>query len=119
MSVKILSDAGKESKGEVFVQAFPPRERLFRALKFLGLGWGAAVVAVFIPLLHFVLVPLFLILGPVAAVWAYGQASVVLGGLGLCPNCGASLPIERGPDRWPLDDLCTQCRERVKIEKMG
>lgn len=119
VSVKILGDDGKETRGQVYVRTFPPRERIFRALKFLGLGWGAAVVAVFIPILHFILVPLFLIAGPAIAFWAYGQTSVVLGGQGTCPHCGASLPLERSADRWPLDDLCSRCRNRVKIEKMG
>ena len=114
--VKVQGD-GKESPGEVFVESWSPRVRLLRALKFLGICWGAMVVAVFVPILHFILVPALFIAGPIVAAVIYQQPSVVLGGFGACPYCGQEMQIVRSRDRWPLDDLCDHCRRKVTILK--
>jgi hypothetical protein len=114
--VKVQGD-GKESSGEVFIESWSPRVRLIRALKFLGICWGAMVIAVFIPILHFILVPAFFVAGPIVAAIIYQQTSVVLGGFGICPYCGEEMSIVRSRDRWPLDDLCDHCRRTVAIQK--
>jgi hypothetical protein len=109
-------DRVKQTVGEVRVQSFNSKDRLKRAFKFLGIFWGAGLAAAFIPLLHFVLVPLLLIIGLVASLTAYSATSVILGGGGPCPECGANLPIARMANKPPLTDLCTQCRRNVILE---
>jgi hypothetical protein len=117
IGVRIGSERDKRvSEGEIRVQFWDKRERTFRALKFGGLCWVVALISVVLPLVHFVLVPGFLIAGPVVAYILYGQESVVLGGQGTCPYCSAALPIVRTAFRFPISDLCAQCQSRLVIE---
>lgn len=80
--------------------------------------WGAAIVAVFIPFLHFFLVPGFLLAGPVVVFVLMGQESVILGGEGTCPHCKADLPIARASHRFPFSDLCTSCQCSVTVDQL-
>jgi hypothetical protein len=88
-----------------------------RATQALGLCWAGALVTLFIPIAHFVLVPACLLAGPAVAWHRYQQASVVLGGTGTCPACQSDLEIVRSADRWPLEELCTQCQQQVTIAR--
>ena len=65
-----------------------PSRRLARALGVLALCWGAALVAVFIPVAHFVLVPGLAIAGVVWAILRMRQREQILRIRGTCPRCG-------------------------------
>ena len=67
------------------------RGRLMAALKALGGCWLAAVAAVFVPLLHFILVPSLLLLGPAMFFWKLGEHVTLLSADGPCPACGAPI----------------------------
>ncbi|MCM2277621.1 MAG: hypothetical protein NDJ89_06050 [Oligoflexia bacterium] len=101
--------------GELWLREWTRRERMLRALKFGGGSWGLALVSVFLPLLHFVLVPAFLIAGPLVAFFVFNQESLVLGGKGKCPHCGGDFSIRRGAPRFPISDLCTRCQRTVLV----
>lgn len=68
-----------------------PRERTVRAAQGWVLCWGAAIVAVFIPLLHFVLVPALLIAGPLVARARWQERATVRGLRAKCPGCEAEI----------------------------
>src|SRR4051812_39604493 len=110
------SDGVKTASGEIQIQYWNKKERTLRALKFGGMCWGGAVVAVFMPLVHFVLVPCLIIAGPIMFFFVADRESVVLGGVGVCPGCSAALPIARAAVKFPLSDLCTSCQSTVKID---
>lgn len=61
--------------------------RLVRAGVMLASLWGAALVCVFIPVLHFVLVPTLAILGPVFAVLRLTERVSLVEVRGACPRC--------------------------------
>jgi len=67
------------------------RGRLMAALKALGGFWLAAVAAVFLPLLHFILVPTLLLLGPLMFFWKLRESVTLLGADGPCPACGVPI----------------------------
>lgn len=114
-AVKIQIASMQDTLGEVRIQYWNQRTRLLRASKGFGLALLLAIGAVFIPILHFVLVPLLLLSIPIVAIYFYRQESVVLGGTGQCPKCLQSFTIVRSPNRWPLEDLCECCHEVLKI----
>src|SRR5579871_1416321 len=116
-AVQIVDRSARVAVGEVRVQVWDKKARTRRMLKTWGGCWLAALFFVPIPIAHFVLVPGFFFGGLVAAVYISGQKSVVLGGQGTCPSCGKPLKIVRGPDRWPLSDMCSECQAMVTIEK--
>ncbi len=116
-SVQIAGERGEPpTSGQVQVLFWSKKERTLRALKFGGMCWGAAVISVIFPLVHFVLVPGFLLAGPIVVYLVMRQESVIVGGEGTCPRCKAALPIARTSYRFPFSDLCTQCQSSVKVE---
>ena len=117
ISVRIKGLKGLVTEGTIQYRTWEDRERTLRALKGLGLAWGAAAVAVFIPLLHFVLVPVLLIAGPILAVTLVGQKEIILGGNGICPDCKLAFHIARMAATWPASDICNHCHSRLKIER--
>ncbi len=101
----------------VEVQMWGLPQRRLRCLRTLGIWWGLALVSIAVPILHFILVPLFLLIGLVAAPVAMQRKSMVLGGKGRCPFCAEPFVIVAHPDRWPLRDICTACHRHVSIER--
>lgn len=114
--VRLTENGEKFSDGKIQVQFWNKKERTARALKFGGLCWGGAVIAVILPLVHFVLVPGLLIAGPLLAWNILSKESVVLGGEGSCPNCGKTVAIARAPFKFPILDLCTNCHRELRVE---
>ncbi len=118
LPVKITSDRdGRTASGEIWIIEWDGRERLLRALKICGALWIASIASIVVPILHFVLVPLFFILGPGAAYLVFQQRSKILGGEGSCPQCQVSLRLEGGPLKFPLADLCTHCQTTLSISQ--
>lgn len=116
LAVELSEAHHKRTQGKAYLRSWNQKERLWRGGKgWLG-AWLIGVVAVFLPILHFVLVPLFALLGPFAGFYFYSQTSVILGGVGECPSCGKELEIAKSKPQWPLEDLCLHCRESVTIE---
>lgn len=114
----VIDANGKTSSGKIRIQYYNREQRIARALKVWGICWGAALVAVFFPIVHFVLVPVLFLTGLIAPIFIYTRESKVLGGEGLCPECRSPLPLEGGSNEWPLSDLCSACRTNVVIQKV-
>ena len=79
--------------------------RLRRALQALAITWGCAILAVFLPVLHFVLVPLLLLGGPLIALQKWGEHVSLLRAEGACPACAAAQSHE----------LNTAAQERIVL----
>jgi hypothetical protein len=114
--VRLSALGGRESFGEVRVQRWSSRDRAVRAAKVWAACWALAVVSVFVPAAHFILVPAFLAAGPIAGYFTARTRSSVLGGRAPCPACGEVLLVAGGREEWPLDDVCGACRVQVVIE---
>ena len=90
--------------------------RVSRALRVLGGLWGAALLAVFIPIAHFVLVPTLVVLGAVLGALRLRQDRVIVRVVGPCPRCGRA-------DEFPLDTrrvtsqrlTCPGCHSNVDL----
>lgn len=113
----LIVGSDRKEPAQVFVKSWSKGEIAKRAFKAWGFWWLLAAVSIFIPLLHFVLVPLFLLIGLVAPLLVSVQKTVVLGGQGTCPFCSETFEIIKCSDRWPLHDVCGACRRHVTIEK--
>jgi len=102
----------------VHVRLFALRDRLLRAAR-VGMLWAlAATLALFIPVLHFVLVPAFLLIGLGLGVRALNKHSVATLAQGTCPACAqaveTSLPGQAPTSQ--LWSLCPHCDERLRID---
>lgn len=107
---------GKKSVGIVEMKYFDKDLRTSRALKVWGGFWGGAFCAVFIPVVHFVLVPTLFLVGLVYPFIIYFQKSQNWGGRGRCPECDKILPISSKSNRWPLKSKCVVCGTESVIQ---
>jgi hypothetical protein len=118
VKVELVTPQGNSEKktlGEVITQHWEQKERTERALKSLGLFWGIAIFCIIIPIAHFILVPSFLLAGPIVAYFTYSQSDIIQGGSGPCPNCQKPFKVARMKIKWPLNDVCSECHAAVKI----
>jgi hypothetical protein len=100
----------------VTVRLPTPGQRLVRAAKALGTFWAIAAGCVFVPGLHFVLVPTFGVVGLVAAATRLRDRRTVAGVHGVCPRCGSEQDFAAGnrlATTWVLD--CPACHTNLQL----
>ncbi len=114
--ILLRDNVGKTADGELYSTRYDPGDRIQRALLRLALLWVLAGVSLFIPLVHFVLVPGFLIAGPVVAVLAYRSSQARDRAEGKCPVCGKEVSIKlEAKDEIPKWTYCPACNAALKI----
>jgi predicted RNA-binding Zn-ribbon protein involved in translation (DUF1610 family) len=92
-------------------------DRMRRAARAWAGCWGAAVVAVFLPVLHFVLVPSLLVGGPLYAMVMMRERVTVLGADGACPACGAEQhPRMKTGASDRMEFRCESCRRALALK---
>jgi hypothetical protein len=90
-----------------------------RVVRAVGGGlacWGLALLSVFIPLGHFILVPAFLIAGPVLFAMRLTEGVSLLGARGPCPVCGVDQSFtEKGRLLTPHPVRCSACSRQLAL----
>lgn len=117
VTVRSRSDLEKISTADVEIISLNSSSRMMRALKGLGICWAIAVFCVLIPILHFVLVPAFLLIGIVMFIQQWGQKFYFVSGSIRCPGCQTEMKLKEGAFDWPKREICTGCRSDLRIEK--
>ncbi len=115
--VRLIARNGSEVKLVVYRCSLRNGERAVRAFTALGICWALAAVTILIPVAHFVLVPGFLLAGPIAAWVRYRPRSLVLGGVGACPGCEAEVVVPSQAEHWPLSATCDGCMESLELRE--
>ena len=87
------------------------------ALKKLAIFWGIALVSVLLPVVHFVLVPLFFFLGFFFAYRGFKSEGQVLSGETTCPHCGTKVVVKKQELAWPITEICQGCARVVRMER--
>jgi len=91
--------------------------RLRRALQGLFGCWLAAIVAVFLPLLHFILVPSLLLGGPVFALIRWAEPVTLVSARGTCPGCGQEIVLDVAQRASsPMGIRCDHCSRTVQLD---
>jgi len=104
------------SHATVTVVAPTPGQRVKRALRPLGVCWGIAGGAVFLPILHFVLVPTFFISGLAVALTRLRERRTVARVRAACPRCGVEQDFASGhrfAQAWSLS--CPACHSNLEL----
>ncbi len=114
--VKLTKGNLPETNGQVKLITWDKNERVWRASKALMICWFLAVGGILIPILHFVIVPFFLLLGPLLFFVLYSESKGQLGGKGICPECKKEFDIEPGKKTFPFDDVCNHCKAHSQID---
>lgn len=115
-AIIIKGNESAASVAELHSRSFTPGERMGKAGKILGISWLLALITAFIPIAHFVLVPLFFIAGPVLAVMKYKTETEVEKAHGVCPECSQSVDIVLDPkDKLPKRTYCPACNKPLQL----
>ena len=91
-------------------------ERMNRMLKISGLLLLAAIVAVFVPILHFVLVPGLLLAALFMGTMTWLDCAEVLRGEFPCPQCQKTNTLSRQSESFPSNVRCTHCYFTLKLD---
>ncbi len=107
---------GKDSLGSMDVRLIGVGDRVLRALRSLAWCWLFAVITVLVPILHWVLVPCLLLLGPILAIRAFGFDRQVFGGGGACPACRSPIHFPRAAHPDSFTAACHVCRSSLNVQ---
>lgn len=115
---KIQADinSDKVEYGIAKIRSYSQQERTLNAFKTLGLFWGLAVLSVFLPVLHFVLVPLFLILGIVLALKKQNLSYQLESGEIKCPGCGTLVHLNSSSFQDFHSEICQSCAVVLRVK---
>jgi hypothetical protein len=113
--VVIRSYDGRISAGAMDVREMSLGLRVGRALKALGICWMFAVIAVLVPILHWLLVPSLVLLGPIVAARAFSHERQVCGGGGPCPVCGSPIVFHHSAHPGSFNQPCRVCRLSLHV----
>lgn len=105
------------ARGAAQIRHFSSAERLRRATVRALAALVVTGVTVAIPLVHFISVPIGLIVTVIITAKAFGQESVIEGGEARCPYCGAAISLVRRPERYPFLERCGECSREATVEK--
>jgi len=117
--IDIQDDNDNTTEGTLHYTAFNSADRLTRAVTILVICWALAIVTAFIPIAHFVLVPAFLLAGPIMAFLRYRQADAKETVEGECPRHNGPFTIKlEATDKLPKWTYCPECNGGIQfIEK--
>ena len=104
------------SHAEVSVARLTPGQRLTRGFRGAGTFWAIAGACIFIPGLHFVLVPSFFLIGIVTGAMRVRDAETVVRVHGVCPRCKFEQDFTAGnrfAPTWRLD--CRACHNHLEL----
>ena len=90
-------------------------ERLARAGKSLGIFWVCAVAAIFIPIVHFFLVPSLLLAGLFFAANGYSDSLRLKSKDFQCLKCGTNLSLPSVSDQFPKWGTCSNCASEHQL----
>ena len=114
--VQFVDGDGKTADARLHTTVYDSGDRIRRALGRLTLLWAIAGVSLFIPLAHFVLVPGFLIAGPVVAMMVYRSEQARERTDGRCPVCEEEISIKmEARDEIPKWTYCPACNVALQI----
>lgn len=116
--VYLQGNDGDRQAGSLQTTRYDQGDRLKRALQRLAFFWLLAGITLFIPIAHFVLVPGFLIAGPVVAYLTYQTEAVRNHTSGTCPACGKEITLAMdAKDTLPKWTYCPDCNAPLQICK--
>lgn len=114
--IQFNDNDGHSATAVMQTTVYESSDRITRAAVRLGACWAAAGVTLFIPLAHFVLVPAFLIAGPVMAVSAYRTSQARDHATGSCPSCSEDVEIKlEADDELPKWTYCPRCNAPLQL----
>jgi hypothetical protein len=109
----------KPTTATAMVRAWSMFDRVKRTVIGLVLTWLAAGVAIFFPILHWVLVPGLLLAGPVVAIFRFTEQKQLMSMKGSCPRCKVDRDFPLGGLRFngPRTFTCDGCGNLIELQQ--
>lgn len=119
IKVKHRTNASMFYSTHIQIKPLTAQQRFLLGSKFLAISFVAALFFVLIPILHFILVPLALIVGLVMFIQGLSTQEYRLETHLICPQCQKNFTLKAAPqNRWPIKENCPECRAEIIIEKL-
>ncbi len=113
--VQVRSYTGKGSQAEIVVLTYSMVKRVIRTAGTF-FGWIAvALLSLAVPIVHFVLVPTFLVIALWHSMLRMRTKAMVSEGWGTCPECGARFTISAKPLQAPFVETCDGCQRELEV----
>jgi len=108
-----------DSEAELIIIFRSRLGRIFRGGLVFIAGLLVTALSALIPVIHFILVPLCLIVTLVATLFAGMNAKLIAGGQGTCPYCTAKVRIFQR--RWTAAfiDRCEACSKQFEVRSLN
>lgn len=116
----ILTEArGKITQGEIERMTWTDADVRKKSFRFGGTVLLFALLMIPIPIVHFAAIPVALLGAPIVfvAVYKLYSGASEIKGRAPCPSCGAVVNLDFQIDRWPIHEVCPQCRDSYVIDK--
>ncbi len=111
-------NADKSVSAEAQVIHLSMGDRAAGAAKILGAWLAGGVVCIFVPILHFFLVPASILIGIALSIrqlkLEYRLADVSLN----CPECGKAVTVDSKSFEWPKRVPCGSCQKMILIREL-
>lgn len=110
VTVRVVDSERRPRPAVFIVHRMTWQERLLLGLNRLGIVWAIAVIAVAVPVAHFVLVPALLLAGPISAALAARRDVRLVAGQALaCAKCAGRIVVDGEHVGWPVRLDCGAC----------
>jgi hypothetical protein len=103
------------TQGKITKVEFDKKDRTRNALRTFGMLIAFTFCSIFVPILHFILVPVLFIASFVFAMDKVNEMARNEGGSGECPKCHKPIEIVKSKYQERLTDTCAACHEDVVI----
>jgi len=115
-AVEIKDDSNNVSQGTLYFTSFTKADRTSRAIKIWIICWVLAILSIPIILAHYILIPAFLIAGPVMARSRLKQATEMEKVDGHCPHHDGEFTLKmEKTDLLPKWAYCPECDKGIQI----
>ena len=105
-----------DSVVEMEIVRFTSRERFNKTLTWFGAFLGLGILTAFIPVIHFVAVPSFVVLALGALIFVPTIKEKVHRTSFTCPYCQKTASLQRPSLSPPFRDSCPECRQLLYVE---
>lgn len=117
LNLPLRAYGAKPTAARVELDVLTPTDRLKRAATILGISLVAAMIALPIPLVHFVFVPGVLVAGIVLSIVRLRQGEIFRSASGPCPYCATEQSFTvMGRFRLPKKLHCEACHRQLVLE---
>lgn len=115
LPVILTSSSAKVTQGMITVQHRTFSQKVSKAVMFGIGGTIISAVLVAIPLLHFILVPIGLLVTGSLVIKALNQNSFIGGGTVQCPYCSEPIMMVKRAFSFPYYETCGSCSQQSKV----